>query len=103
MGHQVKNAHGERAHAAGHEHVTELRDRRIGEYAFDVGLQNAHSRGENTGSPALSSQCSKRILRREIELSARVGSETPGIRPGCARNCATGDIGEELIENDSSS
>ncbi len=44
--HQVEDPGGECRHAAGHEHVAELRDRRVGENFLDIGLRDADGRGK---------------------------------------------------------
>jgi hypothetical protein len=50
MREHVKDAHEERAHARGHEHVAELRDRGVREDLLDVVLgdrnRGRHERGE---------------------------------------------------------
>ncbi len=52
MGHQVKNSGGECRHSARHKHVTELRNRRVGENFLDIGLANADGRCEQGSQSA---------------------------------------------------
>jgi len=46
VGHEVENPSREGAHAAGHEHIPELRDGGVGEYLLDVSLRDTDGRGE---------------------------------------------------------
>src|SRR5581483_10781886 len=46
MRHQVENASGVRRYAACHEHVSELRNRRVGQDLLDVGLGDADGGGK---------------------------------------------------------
>src|SRR5579859_2483260 len=48
MGHQMEDSGRERADAASHEHVSELRNRRVGEDFFDVGLRDANGSSEKS-------------------------------------------------------
>ena len=47
--HQVKDAGGERSHTAGHEHVSKLRNRRVGEDFLDISLRDPDGGGEQGG------------------------------------------------------
>ena len=47
MGEYVEDTGGECADSEGEEHVSELRDGRIGEHALDVVLHQADGRGED--------------------------------------------------------
>ena len=64
MRHQVKNARGERAHAARHEHVSQLRHGRVRQNLFDIGLCNANRRREE------SSHCSNDGYHGQRDRSA---------------------------------
>ena len=50
--HQMENSGGEGAHAAGQEHVAELRYRGVGQNFLDVVLHHAHGRSEKRGDCA---------------------------------------------------
>jgi hypothetical protein len=72
VGHQMKNARGERADAARQEHVPELADGGVGENALDVRLHEADRRGEEGGGAADN--------RNDEHRGGRMGEQHVGAR-----------------------
>ena len=73
MRHQVEDSGGVRGHAAGQEHVSQLRNRGVSQNALDVSLRQAHGGGKDRGDAADDGDNLQR-MRRQIKDGMRAGN-----------------------------